>query len=76
MCSVQFNPEACHLVAFGSANYRTYLYDLRYTSQATSVIQGVGGGKETVVSRGGAVCAWSVFRRHVNLWSVSPGGML
>eukprot|EP00798_Chlamydomonas_sp_ICE-L_P018213 gene18213-24663_t len=34
VCSVQFNPEASHLIAFGSANHRTYMYDLRYTAQA------------------------------------------
>lgn len=29
VCSVQLSPENSHLLAFGSANYRVYLYDLR-----------------------------------------------
>ena len=29
MCSVQFSPTNSNLMAFGSANYRVYLYDLR-----------------------------------------------
>ena len=29
VCSVQFSPLSSHLLAFGSSNYRVYLYDLR-----------------------------------------------
>lgn len=29
VCSVQFSPSSSHLIAFGSANYRVYIYDLR-----------------------------------------------
>ena len=29
VCSVQLSPTNSHLLAFGSANYRVYLYDLR-----------------------------------------------
>ena len=29
VCSVQFSPASAHLLAFGSSNYRVYLYDLR-----------------------------------------------
>lgn len=29
VCSVQFSPSCANLLAFGSANYRVYLYDLR-----------------------------------------------
>ncbi len=29
VCSVQFSPTNSNLMAFGSANYRVYLYDLR-----------------------------------------------
>ncbi len=29
VCSVQFSPRDANLMAFGAANYRTYLYDLR-----------------------------------------------
>ena len=30
VCSVQLSPLSAHLLAFGSANYRVYLYDLRH----------------------------------------------
>ena len=30
VCSVQFSPTDANLMAFGGANYRTYLYDLRH----------------------------------------------
>ena len=29
VCSVQFSPTNSNLMAFGSANFRVYLYDLR-----------------------------------------------
>lgn len=29
VCSVQFSPSCSNLIAFGSANYRVYIYDLR-----------------------------------------------
>lgn len=32
VCSVQFSPTDSNLMAFGSANYRVYLYDLRQVS--------------------------------------------
>ena len=32
VCSVQFCPNNSNLMAFGSANYRVYLYDLRQVS--------------------------------------------
>lgn len=32
VCSVQFSPTNPHILAFGSANYRLYLYDRRQVS--------------------------------------------
>ena len=32
VCSVQFSPTNSNLMAFGSANYRVYMYDLRQVS--------------------------------------------
>lgn len=29
VCSVQFSPTDPNIMAFGAANYRTYMYDLR-----------------------------------------------
>jgi WD40 repeat protein len=40
VCCVQFSPTNSNLVAFGSANYRVYLYDLRNTSMPLSSIAG------------------------------------
>jgi protein suppressor of PHYA-105 1 len=33
VCSVQFSPADSHTIAFGCANYRVYLYDLRHTGE-------------------------------------------
>lgn len=30
VCCVQFSPTDANLMAFGGANYRTYVYDLRH----------------------------------------------
>lgn len=35
VCSVQFCPNNSNLMAFGSANYRVYLYDLRQVRSLT-----------------------------------------
>ena len=35
VCSVQLSPVDSNLLAFGSANYRVYLYDLRRVSHQT-----------------------------------------
>lgn len=46
VCSVQFNPDTGNQIAFGCANYRVYLYDLRNTSAPLCVMPGeraVGG---------------------------------
>ncbi|KAL0036898.1 hypothetical protein WJX77_004183 [Trebouxia sp. C0004] len=40
VCSVQFSPTNSNLMAFGSANYRVYLYDLRQISAPLAVIGG------------------------------------
>lgn len=40
VCSVQFSPSDAHTVAFGCANYRVYLYDLRHTAAPLAVAAG------------------------------------
>ncbi|CAL5229502.1 g12838 [Coccomyxa viridis] len=45
VCSVQFSPVSSNLLAFGSANYRVYLYDLRQMQVPLAVI---GGHKKAV----------------------------
>lgn len=40
VCSVQFSPSCSNLIAFGSANYRVYIYDLRtLKARATAVLR-------------------------------------
>lgn len=40
VCCVQFSPYSAHLLSFGSANYRTYCYDLRNVSAPLCVLAG------------------------------------
>ncbi|XP_031275914.1 protein SPA1-RELATED 2-like [Pistacia vera] len=40
VCCVQFSPHSTHLLAFGSADYRTYCYDIRNTKTAWCVLAG------------------------------------
>ncbi|MEW5300531.1 MAG: hypothetical protein WDW36_003460 [Sanguina aurantia] len=40
VCSVQFSPEASHLIALGAANHRVYLYDLRRTASPLMSVAG------------------------------------
>ena len=40
VCCVQFSSHSTHLLAFGSADYRTYCYDLRNTRAPWCVLDG------------------------------------
>lgn len=40
VCCVQFSPYSAHLLSFGSADYRTYCYDLRNTSAPLCTLAG------------------------------------
>lgn len=40
VCCVQFSAKSSHLVAFGSADYKTYCYDLRNVSRPWCVLAG------------------------------------
>lgn len=40
VCCVQFSPYSSHLLCFGSADHRTYLYDLRNVSRPLSILVG------------------------------------
>lgn len=42
VCSVQFSADSPHLLAFGSADYRTYCYDLRHTRNPWCTLSGHG----------------------------------
>lgn len=40
VCCVQFSAHSTHLLAFGSADYKTYCYDLRYAKTPWCVLAG------------------------------------
>ena len=40
VCCVQFSPYSAHLLSFGSADYRTYCYDLRNVSTPLCILAG------------------------------------
>ncbi|KAJ9549727.1 hypothetical protein OSB04_022270 [Centaurea solstitialis] len=40
VCCVQFSPYSSHLLSFGSADYRTYCYDLRHTAAPLCTLAG------------------------------------
>ncbi|XP_076957503.1 protein SPA1-RELATED 2-like [Bidens hawaiensis] len=40
VCCVQFSPYSTHLLSFGSADYRTYCYDLRNVSTPLCILSG------------------------------------
>ncbi|KVH91821.1 Protein kinase-like domain-containing protein [Cynara cardunculus var. scolymus] len=40
VCCVQFSPYSAHLLSFGSADYRTYCYDLRNVSAPLCILAG------------------------------------
>lgn len=40
VCCVQFSPYSSHLLSFGSADYRTYCYDLRNVSTPLCTLAG------------------------------------
>lgn len=40
ICAVQFSPETPNIIAFGSADHNVHLYDLRYPTRSTQVLQG------------------------------------
>ncbi|WMV43992.1 hypothetical protein MTR67_037377 [Solanum verrucosum] len=40
VCSVQFSPDSSHFLAYSSANYKTYCYDLRNTSAPWCILVG------------------------------------
>ncbi|GFZ06637.1 SPA1-related 2 [Actinidia rufa] len=40
ICCVQFSPHSAHLLAFGSADYKTYCYDLRNVSSPWCILAG------------------------------------
>ncbi|KAI3812782.1 hypothetical protein L1987_17494 [Smallanthus sonchifolius] len=42
VCCVQFSPYSTHLLSFGSADYRTYCYDLRNVSTPMCTLSGHG----------------------------------
>jgi protein suppressor of PHYA-105 1 len=71
VCSVQFSPTNSNLVAFGSANYRVYLYDLRNTSLPLSSIAGHSKAVSYVRFLDGEQLVSASTDSTLRLWDVS-----
>lgn len=77
VCSVQFSPISSNLVAFGSANYHVYLYDLRNAQVPVAVIPGHSKAVSYVRFMEGNLLASASIDNTVKLWdttSVSSSG--
>ncbi|KAK9824007.1 hypothetical protein WJX72_006926 [[Myrmecia] bisecta] len=71
VCSVQFSPTNSNLMAFGSANYRVYLYDLRQISVPLAVIGGHSRAVSYVRWMGGDHLVSASTDNNLKLWDVA-----
>eukprot|EP00891_Asterochloris_glomerata_P004417 jgi/Astpho2/4417/fgenesh1_pm.00067_%23_4_t len=70
VCSVQFCPNNSNLMAFGSANYRVYLYDLRQIHTPLAVISGHSRAVSYVRWLGSDSIVSASTDNHLKLWDV------
>ncbi|KAL4444907.1 hypothetical protein ABPG77_003957 [Micractinium sp. CCAP 211/92] len=70
VCSVQFSPTDCHTIAFGCANYRVYLYDLRSTAHPLAVISGPQRAVSYVKFLGGSHLVSASTDSTLRLWDL------
>ncbi|KAL4448071.1 hypothetical protein ABPG75_005290 [Micractinium tetrahymenae] len=70
VCSVQFSPSDCHTIAFGCANYRVYLYDLRTTAHPLAVISGPQRAVSYVKFLGGSHLVSASTDSTLRLWDL------
>lgn len=71
VCSVQFSPECSNIVAFGSANYRIYLYDLRNIDQPLAMIPGHSRAVSYVRFLGGNHLVSASTDNTLKMWDIS-----
>ncbi|KAL3155957.1 hypothetical protein ABBQ32_012949 [Trebouxia sp. C0010 RCD-2024] len=75
VCSVQFSPTDSNLMAFGSANYRVYLYDLRQISSPLAVIGGHSKAVSYVRWVGSNQVISASTDNHLKLWDVAEAAI-
>ena len=83
VCSVQFSPTNANVVAFGSADYKVYAYDLRHTQRplvtlaghrkAVSYVRWTGADQIVSASTDNTLKLWDV-KRGVVGGSAGAGG--
>ncbi|CAK0787313.1 hypothetical protein CVIRNUC_010531 [Coccomyxa viridis] len=73
VCSVQFSPVSSDLLAFGSANYRVYLYDLRQMQVPLAVISGHKKAVSYVRWMDGSRLISASTDNLLKLWDVNSG---
>ena len=66
VCSVQFSPTDANLMAFGGANYRTYLYDLRHIQVRCCIVCSL------TPACTGSCCCWLHSRLPWRSWPMAP----
>lgn len=71
VCSVQFSPTSSNIIAFGSANYQVYLYDLRNTTTPLATIAGHSKAVSYVRFVTGNLLASASIDNTVKLWDLS-----
>ncbi|EFN57379.1 hypothetical protein CHLNCDRAFT_142774 [Chlorella variabilis] len=71
VCSVQFSPADSHTIAFGCANYRVYLYDLRRTAHPLAVVCGPQRAVSYVKFLGGSHLVSASTDSTLRLWDLA-----
>ncbi|CAL8465090.1 g4625 [Coccomyxa elongata] len=74
VCSVQFSPSCANLLAFGSANYRVYLYDLRQMRVPLAVIGGHSKAVSYVRWLDGTHLVSASTDNQLKLWDLAAAG--
>ena len=73
VCSVQFSPVNANVVAFGSADYKIYAYDLRHTSRPLVTLSGHKKAVSYVRWMGGDLIVSASTDNTLKLWDVKRG---
>lgn len=73
VCCVQFSAESSHLIAFGSADYKVYAYDLRSTRAPLAVLAGHGKAVSYVKFVDGGTLVSASTDNTLKLWDLAKG---